>query len=225
MKFRLQLFLTSIIVTFILCLFIAVSEIFIFKNNLKTNLLFTDSILEHFTINSTILSDKELTSYTEKYLKSQTINKGYKIKDIVDFSHTSPEQLEGNSQLWELLAVPLKVNNTNVGYFALLNGANEVIIAPEGLKNKANNLKNFDEFPKLKVLREKAVETGKASGYIKFYDVQGKKIIPKYAVIIRLYANYFIAGLINVGCYHQAADNNLYVIKEKIFTAGKNKTS
>ena len=223
-KFRQQLFLSSVIVTLLLCFFITITGIFVYKHSFQKDLSFADSILNHYTEKANILSTKMLTSYTKKYLNVRTLNLKYKIISIFKNDLQSDQSLNKDPKLQKLISQPLFVNNKEVGYFALLKGVNKLVYAPPKILAISKTLSSSDKFPKLSKLKQKALEKGHSSGYIKFYNQAGAKIVNKYAVFEKLNnTNYLVAGLINIDGYHLAAEQHIHKLKNEYLKQEKNK--
>ena len=224
MKFRQQLLLSSILVTLLLCISITITGIFVSKRNLDTDKEFTDKILTHYTNKASKLSKDILTSYTKKYLETKTNNLKYKILPIVNNLLSHNKSIEGNKELHQIFNTPLMVNNKYVGYFALIKGNSKVFYAPSGIIDKVNNKAIYKQYPKILNLKNTALKDGYSSGYFKFYNRSGEKIVNKYAVFIKIgVSDYCIAGLINVDGYHNAAEKNINILKREVLELEQNK--
>jgi serine phosphatase RsbU (regulator of sigma subunit) len=218
MKIKQKLILSSTIVTIVVCVFVIVVGFFVSKNNLARDLNFSRNILNQLSGKYNDISKNFISDYTQEFLKIKTANLLYEITPFIVENKFQQKKITHDKRILDLLKQPLNINECQVGYFALTTGANKEIIGPSSVEQFSKNF-YIHNFSKLNKLTEKALENGKSSGYYKFINETGNKIVNKYAVLFRVQnSNYILVGLLNTDNYNLAANHDLNKTVEKYYS-------
>ena len=222
-KIKQKLLLSSTIVTIIVSVFVLAFATYVSNNNLSRDLTFSKKLLNQLSEKYDNISHDFISAYTIEYLKIKTSNLLYTLEPLIKSNEYNQSKIIKDEKILSLLHTPLKINNIDVGYFGMLKGANDLIIAPPKIIQffKSSYSKKFISLQKL---NENAMKYGRAEGYYKYLNKAGKKIVNKYAVLLKIpNSDYIVAGLLNTDNYNLVSNKKLNNAVELFYASQEKK--
>jgi hypothetical protein len=209
-KTRFVTFFTIIIVVF--TIFIIVINYIGNKINFNKDLSSTRKILTEYSDKTSKISKEFISTFTKEFLEIETSNILPTVSRFIKEDIENKKLISKDKRLKRILMTPITVNGQQVGYFTLAK-YREMIFTPNIRKKLPPGYAKI--FPELLVLEKECIEKGKAKGYYRYYNMDGSKIVKKYAVIYRIFDTpYKLFGCINIEEYQDAGNASSSELKE-----------